>query len=56
MLATLFQNDTTNNAAAGGAIGILLVIYLAIFVVFLVGYWKASRSWDCPAGWASSRS
>ena len=27
MLATLFQNDTTNNAAAGGAIGILLVIF-----------------------------
>lgn len=50
MLATLFQNDTTNNAAAGGAIGILLVIYLAIFVVFLVGYWKVFTKLGLP-GW-----
>jgi len=46
----LFQNDTTNNAAAGGAIGILLVIYLAIFVVFLVGYWKVFTKLGLP-GW-----
>ena len=34
----------------GGAIGILLVIYLAIFVVFLVGYWKVFTKLGLP-GW-----
>lgn len=50
MLATLLQNDTTNNAAAGGAIGVLVIIYLAIFVVFLVGYWKVFTKLGLP-GW-----
>ncbi len=50
MLATLAQYGETNDAATGGAIGILVVIYLAVFVVFLVGYWKVFTKLGLP-GW-----
>lgn len=52
MLATLLQYDNTSSGSGGGAgfVAIMLVVYLAIFVVFLVGYWKVFTKLGLP-GW-----
>ena len=53
MLATLAQDfETTTSSNGGGfaAFGILMVIYLALFVVFLIGYWKVFTKLGLP-GW-----
>ena len=53
MLATLAQDfETTTSSNGGGfaAFGILMVIYLALFVVFLIGYWKVFAKLGLP-GW-----
>jgi len=53
MLATLAQDFATTTSSNGGgfaAFGILMVIYLALFVVFLIGYWKVFTKLGLP-GW-----
>ena len=52
MLATLAQDFETTTSSGGGfaAFGILMVIYLALFVVFLIGYWKVFTKLGLP-GW-----
>lgn len=53
MLATLAQDFETTTSSNGGGFavfGILMVIYLALFVVFLIGYWKVFTKLGLP-GW-----
>jgi uncharacterized membrane protein YtjA (UPF0391 family) len=49
MLATLMQSSDSSSGG-GAAIAVLFVIYLAILVVVLVGYWKVFTKIGLP-GW-----
>jgi hypothetical protein len=50
MLATLVQYTTTEDTASGGAVAVLLVVYAALFVLFLIAYWKVFTKLGLP-GW-----
>ena len=59
MLATLAQDfgrPPPAPTAAASPFGILMVIYLALFVVFLIGYWKVFTKLGLPGWMGSSRS
>jgi hypothetical protein len=52
--ALLLQNDAANTAVAGGLLafgGVMLIVFLAIAVVFLIGFWKVFEKAGQP-GWA----
>jgi hypothetical protein len=49
MLATLAQYST-DDSASGGSIAIFVILYLALLVLFLVGYWKVFTKLGLP-GW-----
>ena len=50
VLQSLSQSDTTSNTANGGAIAAFGIFYLALLVLFLVGYWKVFTKIGLP-GW-----
>ena len=49
-LAQDFETTTSSNGGGFAAPGSLMVIYLALFVVFLIGYWKVFTKLGLP-GW-----
>ncbi|MFZ4517770.1 MAG: DUF5684 domain-containing protein [Microthrixaceae bacterium] len=54
VLHTVLQNDftVTSESSSGGGAGfvILMLVYLAFFILFLVGYWKVFTKMGLP-GW-----
>lgn len=50
MLATLSQTTDSSSSGGGAAAAVFVVLYLAIFVVVLVGYWKVFTKLGLP-GW-----
>jgi hypothetical protein len=50
VLHSLAQSDTTTNTASGGALAAFGFFYLALLVLFLVGYWKVFTKIGLP-GW-----
>ncbi len=50
MLATLLQDSYETSSSGGGAVAIFGVLYLALLVLFLVGYWKVFTKLGLP-GW-----
>jgi hypothetical protein len=49
-IASLAQDTTTSDAAGGGFAIALLLVYVAFFVLFLIGYWKVFTKMGLP-GW-----
>jgi hypothetical protein len=50
VLQSLSQSDTTSNTSSGGVIAAFGIFYLALLVLFLVGYWKVFTKIGLP-GW-----